>query len=159
MSQQFIFAFILMLVGTIQVFSLNTARNEFRERAPSMLRKERLLGRKSGFTTIQLRGSNDNNLDKGFNLLGSSLIPQGLVVGTAKEGWKFAWKRMMAELAPQDKTGNYQRPTYGFTNMIGNSLFPDADNRYHLYIGNPWYVVNSFFSFSLCSYDTNSGLA
>mmetsp|Transcript_18499 Transcript_18499/g.27953 ORF Transcript_18499/g.27953 Transcript_18499/m.27953 type:complete len:402 (-) Transcript_18499:107-1312(-) len=137
MSQHFIFAFILMLVGTIQAFSLNTAHNEFRERTLSTSREERRLAGKSGFTSIQLSGSNDNNLDKGFNLLGSSLIPQGLVVGTAKEGWKFAWKRMMAELAPQDKTGNYQRPTYGFTNMIGTSLFPDADNRYHLYIGNP----------------------
>ena len=50
-------------------------------------------------------------MDKGFNLLelAGGLVPQGVFVGTVKAGWRFVWSRMMAELAPQDKTGAYQR--------------------------------------------------
>lgn len=79
-------------------------------------------------------------LDKGFNLLelASAIVPQGTIVRTAKEGYRFLWQRMMAELAPQDKQGNYQRPSYGFKGRIGTVEFPDeADHRYHLYVGNP----------------------
>ena len=34
------------------------------------------------------------NLDKGFNILenASKIIPQGQIVNTAKESWKFVWK-------------------------------------------------------------------
>jgi len=81
-----------------------------------------------------------NDLDKGFNILetASKLIPQGRIVSTAKEGWKFAWQRMMAELAPQDKKGSYSRPSYGFGGKIGvDQAFPDEPGRYHLYVGNP----------------------
>lgn len=80
-----------------------------------------------------------NRLDKGFNLLeiASGVVPQGAIVNTAKEGWKFAWQRMMAELAPQDKTGNYVRPSYSFQGQIGTPQFPDEPGRYHLYVGNP----------------------
>lgn len=80
-----------------------------------------------------------NDLDKGFNILetASKLVPQGRIVSTAKEGWKFAWKRMMAELAPQDKKGSYSRPAYGFGGKIGDASFPDEPGRYHLYVGNP----------------------
>lgn len=76
--------------------------------------------------------------DKGFNLLelASGTVPQGLIVKTAKEGWRFAWSRMMAELAPQDKTGSYQRPTYGFS-LGEDAYFVDEPGRYHLYVGNP----------------------
>ena len=80
------------------------------------------------------------NLDKGFNILetASKVIPQGRLVQTAKETWKFAWQRMMAELAPQDKkTGAYTRPTYSFQGTIGSSSFPDEAGRYHVYVGNP----------------------
>lgn len=78
-------------------------------------------------------------LDKGFNLLelASGIVPQGTIVRTAKEGWKFAWQRMMAELAPQDEQGNYQRPSYNFQGRIGDAEFPDEPGRYHLYVGNP----------------------
>ena len=80
------------------------------------------------------------SLDKGFNLLelANGVLPQGTIVQTAKEGWKFAWKRMMAELAPQDRTGNYQRPSYSFvsSNDKQQKLTQDMD-RYHLYVGNP----------------------
>lgn len=44
----------------------------------------------------------------------------------------------MAELAPQDPTGNYQRPSYTFDGWIGRtSEFPDEPGRYQLYTGNP----------------------
>jgi putative glutathione S-transferase len=79
-------------------------------------------------------------LDKGFGLLeiASGVVPQGAIVKTAKESWKFVWKRFMAELAPQDKTGNYKRPSYGFAETIGVSpKHPDEGGRYHLYVGNP----------------------
>jgi len=80
-----------------------------------------------------------NNLDKGFNILetASKLIPQGQIVNTAKESWKFAWRRMMAELAPQDKNGSYSRPSYTFEGRIGDKTFPDEHGRYHLFVGNP----------------------
>ena len=79
------------------------------------------------------------HLDKGFNLLetASKVIPQGQIVKTAKEAWKFAWKRMMAELAPQDKMGSYQRPAYTFDGRIGSPVYPDEPGRYHVYLGNP----------------------
>ena len=87
----------------------------------------------------------NNRLDKGFNLLeiASGIVPQGAIVQTAREGWKFAWKRMMAELAPQDKTGSYQRPSYPFQGRIGTPQFPDEPGRYHLYVGNPCPYVSA----------------
>ena len=75
-----------------------------------------------------------NFLDKGFNLLEQNLIPQGPLVATAKEGLKFVWQRMMAELAPQDKSGSYQRPSYDFD---GSMELPLEPNRYAVYLGNP----------------------
>jgi hypothetical protein len=93
-------------------------------------------------TTRTCAISNDNNdkIDKGFNLLGmaSSIVPQGRIVSTVKETWKFAWQRMMAELAPQDSKGRYTRPSYSFQGFIGKDrAFPDEPGRYHLYVGNP----------------------
>ena len=43
----------------------------------------------------------------------------------------------MTELAPQDKTGNYQRPKYSFGSTIGSTQFPIQGGRYHVYVGNP----------------------
>ena len=44
----------------------------------------------------------------------------------------------MTELAPQDKTGQYQRPKYTFGGTIGSTKFPvEGNGRYHLYLGNP----------------------
>lgn len=44
----------------------------------------------------------------------------------------------MSELAPQDKSGTYLRPTYTFQGKIGSTDFPDeAGGRYHLFLGNP----------------------
>ena len=44
---------------------------------------------------------------------------------------------MMTELAPQDKSGNYNRPLYTFDDKIGDERFPMEIGRYHLYGGNP----------------------
>lgn len=44
---------------------------------------------------------------------------------------------MMAELAPQSKSGSYERPSYASTGVIGSSQFPDEGGRYQLYLGNP----------------------
>ena len=78
-------------------------------------------------------------LDKGFNLLEttSKFLPQGGLVKTAKGSWNFIWKRMMAELAPQSKSGSYERPAYASKGEIGNAEFPDEKGRYHVYVGNP----------------------
>jgi putative glutathione S-transferase len=81
------------------------------------------------------------NLDKGFNLLEntSKILPQGNLVKVAKGSWNLIWKRMMAELAPQSKTGSYERPSYKSNGKIGSGAddFPDEKGRYHLYLGNP----------------------
>ena len=84
-------------------------------------------------------GGGGGGIDKGFNILetASRLVPQGAIVGTTKESWKFVWQRMMAELAPQDQTGSYTRPSYSFQGKIGSSTFPDEADRYVLYVGNP----------------------
>jgi putative glutathione S-transferase len=97
-------------------------------------------------TPLQSRTSTTRlyaELDKGFNILelsGLFMPKQGLIVKTASESWKFVWKRMMAELAPQDKAGNYQRQSYPFSSASENTLDLSADSskgRYHLYVGNP----------------------
>lgn len=64
--------------------------------------------------TANANANTNVNLDKGFNLLetASAVVPQGTIVTAVSEGWKFVWKRMMAELAPQDNCGAYQRPSY-----------------------------------------------
>ena len=61
----------------------------------------------------------------------------GKIVSTVKQSWTFAWKRMMIELAPQDKTGSYARPKYSFNGKIGSQQFPDEAGRYYLFVGNP----------------------
>ena len=81
-----------------------------------------------------------SGLDKGFNILEttSKVLPQGKLVKTAKNSWTFVWKRFMAELAPQSKSGSYERPSYKSNGSIGESnTFPDDAGRYHLYVGNP----------------------
>jgi putative glutathione S-transferase len=64
-------------------------------------------------------------------------VPQGQIVGAVSECWKFAWKRMMAELASQGETGTYIQPGYTFDGKIGPPTFPDEAGQYHLYTGNP----------------------
>lgn len=66
-----------------------------------------------------------------------SVVPQGLLVKTAKYAWRQAWLTLMKELAPQNKSGGYSRPTYTFQNPIGSPEFPEESGRYVLYLGNP----------------------
>jgi hypothetical protein len=44
--------------------------------------------------SLSQSNNNDDDVDKGFNLLGiaSKIVPQGRIVKTAKESWKFVWK-------------------------------------------------------------------
>lgn len=71
------------------------------------------------------------------------LIPQGLLVTGVKAGWRTTWTTLVRELAPQDRTGGYVRPSYQSAGRISNmpgSEFPVESGRYHLYVGNacPW---------------------
>jgi hypothetical protein len=54
--------------------------------APSATRSNRPLA-------LLLAQNNNNDVDKGFNLLeiASKIVPQGRIVQTAKESWKFVW--------------------------------------------------------------------
>ena len=74
-------------------------------------------------------------VDKGFNVLEltGKVFPQGKLVGGVKEAWRFAWGRMMAELAPQDEKGGYSRPKYSFGGVLGGPEFPFQAGRYHVY--------------------------
>jgi hypothetical protein len=56
----------------------------------------------------------------------------------------------MTELAPQDQTGNYQRPKYSFGGTIGSQTFPIEAGRYHIYVGNPCPVSCNCTAVSLC---------
>lgn len=90
--------------------------------------------------SLMLPNSKSGGLDKGFNLLevASKIVPQGRLVKPVKESWNFIWKRMMAELAPQNKLGSYERPSSVLKQgEIGSIQFPDEPGRYHLYLGNP----------------------
>eukprot|EP00525_Craspedostauros_australis_P012089 CAMPEP_0198132982 /NCGR_PEP_ID=MMETSP1442-20131203/59328_1 /TAXON_ID= /ORGANISM="Craspedostauros australis, Strain CCMP3328" /LENGTH=385 /DNA_ID=CAMNT_0043794085 /DNA_START=649 /DNA_END=1806 /DNA_ORIENTATION=- len=84
-------------------------------------------------------GDKGNSIDKGFNILevATTVVPQGRIVGTAKGSLNFVWKRMMTELAPQDKSGLYQRPKVDFGGVIGSAEHPLERNRYQVYLGNP----------------------
>ena len=59
---------------------------------------------------------------------------QGLLVKVAQESWKLTYKRLVAELAPQSRTGAYNRPIAQYSGA--QSLLQES-GRYHLYIGNP----------------------
>jgi len=50
------------------------------------------------------------------------------------------WQTMMAQLAPSDNAGGFQRVESQFRDSIGSAKFPAARNRYRLYIGLtcPW---------------------
>jgi glutathionyl-hydroquinone reductase len=82
----------------------------------------------------------NKKIDKGyFNILenASKILPQGQIVQTAKKSWNLIWRIFMTELAPQSKDGTYERPIYQTKGWIGTEEFPDENERYHLYLGNP----------------------
>lgn len=58
----------------------------------------------------------------GFGLLEwAGVVPQGLLVTTAKQSWNAGWMTLMKELAPQNEDGQYVRPSYAFKYNIENS--------------------------------------
>ncbi|MGB2924995.1 MAG: glutathione S-transferase C-terminal domain-containing protein [Limnothrix sp.] len=67
-------------------------------------------------------------------------IPPKLLIQTAQFVWKTMWQTMMAQLAPSDNAGEFQRVESQFRDSIGSAKFPAAPNRYRLYIGLtcPW---------------------
>ncbi|KAG5190417.1 glutathione S-transferase [Tribonema minus] len=81
-------------------------------------------------------------LNKGFRVLelAGGVVPQGALVKVARFVWGTLWRIMMAELAPQDPTGAYVRPSYDFKGVIGSPQFPAEPGRYHVYLGQacPW---------------------
>jgi glutathionyl-hydroquinone reductase len=78
-----------------------------------------------------------------LEVAGSGLLPQGLIVSTARTAWRAAWKTFMVELAPQSDGGAYARPASAFQGVLGSPTLPfdaSAAPRYRLYLGNacPW---------------------
>ncbi len=68
-------------------------------------------------------------------------LPPGLLIRTVKFGWTFLWSRMMAQLAPASKTGDYQRPESQFRAQISaDTPYPPGAKRYSLIVGMgcPW---------------------
>ncbi|CAM9160868.1 unnamed protein product [Choristocarpus tenellus] len=87
-------------------------------------------------------GYPSTKLNKGFGILelAGGVLPQGMIVKSAKLAWKTIWLQMMRELAPQSADGSYVRPSYDFRGWLGKGRFPAEEGRYHVYIGNacPW---------------------
>jgi len=68
-------------------------------------------------------------------------LPPGLLIRTGKYVWTTLWHRMMAQMAPANPTGHYQRPTSDFRAWITpDSSHPPANHRYGLIVGMgcPW---------------------
>eukprot|EP00775_Hariotina_reticulata_P010760 gene10760-10916_t len=72
-----------------------------------------------------------NNVNKGLSILEwtSKLVPQGALVTGARTGWRLAWQTMVRELAPQDQTGSYARPTAAFDEEVYEKLSPGYRGR------------------------------
>ncbi|WIA16996.1 hypothetical protein OEZ85_013909 [Tetradesmus obliquus] len=115
----------------------NQLQQQHRQQAPTPLRTPR--GRSGAAVTVRCQ---QQQVNKGFSVLEwtSKLVPQGALVTGAKTGWRLAWETMVRELAPQDRSGSYTRPTNAFNERIGAPGFPVESGRYHLYVGNacPW---------------------
>ncbi|MBX2862812.1 MAG: glutathione S-transferase C-terminal domain-containing protein [Leptolyngbyaceae cyanobacterium MAG.088] len=67
-------------------------------------------------------------------------LPPSLLIRTAKTIWTTLWRTMMAQMAPSDKGGAYQRPDSEFCDRIPSSTFPSDAQRYRLIVGMgcPW---------------------
>ena len=67
-------------------------------------------------------------------------LPPSLFIRTAKTIWTTLWRTMMAQMAPSDKQGAYQRPESTFCDRIPTSGFPAESQRYRLIVGMgcPW---------------------
>lgn len=68
-------------------------------------------------------------------------LPSAVVIRTGKFVWTTMWQRMMAQMAPASKTGDYQRPESQFRGDITpEGDHPPAAHRYSLILGMgcPW---------------------
>lgn len=68
-------------------------------------------------------------------------LPPGLLIRAVKFVWTFLWARIMAQLAPASKTGDYQRPESQFRAQVrADTAYPPVSNRYSLIVGMgcPW---------------------
>ncbi|BAW97498.1 hypothetical protein NIES970_24500 [[Synechococcus] sp. NIES-970] len=67
-------------------------------------------------------------------------VPPKILIQTAQLVWQTLWHTMMAQLAPGDRSGNFQRVDSQFRQEIGTETFPAAPHRYRLYVGLtcPW---------------------
>jgi glutathionyl-hydroquinone reductase len=68
-------------------------------------------------------------------------LPPGLLIRSGKWVWTSLWQRMMAQLAPASKTGDYQRPESEFrAGITAEGAHPPANHRYSLIVGMgcPW---------------------
>ncbi|MGA1264244.1 MAG: glutathione S-transferase family protein [Prochlorothrix sp.] len=74
-------------------------------------------------------------------------LPPGLLIQTGQWVWRTLWQVMMAQMAPRDRTGAYQRPPSQFRGDLGDSRNPDPNHphpaepdRYRLIVGTgcPW---------------------
>jgi glutathionyl-hydroquinone reductase len=71
---------------------------------------------------------------------GKSLPPRFLIQ-TVRLTWTTVWRAMMAQLAPSNAKGEYQRPESQFRHTLGeNSPYPAVAGRYKLIVGQgcPW---------------------
>jgi glutathionyl-hydroquinone reductase len=70
------------------------------------------------------------------------MLPPKRVIQSVQWGWHSLWHVMMAQLAPGDAKGAYQRPDSQFRNWIGadDRTAPPERDRYHLIVGIscPW---------------------
>ncbi|QQE63544.1 glutathione-dependent reductase [Leptolyngbya sp. BL0902] len=68
-------------------------------------------------------------------------LPPGLLIRTGKWVWTTLWQRMMAQMAPSNEGGDYQRPPSQCRGELSaNGPHPPADQRYGLMVGMgcPW---------------------
>lgn len=70
-------------------------------------------------------------------------LPSKLVIRSGRWVWTTMWHVMMSQLAPRNRTGEYQRPDSQFRHQVGVSVasdFPPAAERYRLLVGLgcPW---------------------
>ena len=90
--------------------------------------------------SVLVAAADPDNSNRGFRILerAGGLLPQSLLVKSTKSAWRSAWKTMVVELAPQEKSGAYARPVAAFKGEL-NSLSLE-ENLYRFYLGNacPW---------------------
>lgn len=70
-------------------------------------------------------------------------MPPSAIIRLGKLTWTTLWQVMMSQLAPPDRTGNYQRPASQFRDRVSSqpgARYQPATDRYQLIVGMscPW---------------------